>query len=64
MSEYKDFYNRIENGEFVCAYPELEAKNMMYSLEGLKIMAQTTKMDAAELDSEMAYLLSRIAIEE
>ncbi len=54
----------IENGEFVCAYPELEAKNMMYSLEGLKIMAQTTKMDAAELDSEMAYLLSRIAIEE
>jgi len=22
----------IENGEFVCAYPELEAKNMMYAI--------------------------------
>ena len=54
----------IENGEFVCAYPELEARNMMYALEGLKIMAQTTNLEAAELDREMAYLLSRIAVEE
>lgn len=54
----------IENGEFVCAYPELEAKNMMYAMEGLKIMAQTTKVEASEIDQEMAYLLSRIAMEE
>lgn len=54
----------IESGEFVCAYPELEARNMMYAIEGLKIMAQTTDLDAAELDREMAYLLSRIAVEE
>ncbi len=54
----------IENGEFVCAYPELEARNMMYALEGLKIMAQTTNVESAEIDQEMAYLLSRIAVEE
>lgn len=54
----------IENGEFVCAYPELEAKNMMYAIEGLKIMAQTTMMESEELDKEMAYLLGRIAVEE
>lgn len=54
----------IENGEFVCAYPELEARNMMYAIEGLKIMAQTTPIDSEELDRELAYLLSRIAVEE
>lgn len=54
----------IENGEFVCAYPELEARNIMYALEGLKIMAQTTKLEAAEIDREMAYLLGRIAVED
>lgn len=54
----------IENGEFQCAYPELEAKNMMYAIEGMKIMAQTTGIGAKELDSEMAYLISRIAVEE
>lgn len=54
----------IESGEFVCAYPELEAKNMMYAMEGLKIMAQTTEVEATEIDQEMAYLLSRIAVEE
>jgi len=54
----------IENNEFVCAYPELEARNMMYAMEGLKIMAQTTELDVAELDRELAYLLSRIAVEE
>ena len=54
----------IENGEFQCVYPELEAKNMMYAIEGMKIMAQTTEISAKELDSEMAYLISRIAIEE
>lgn len=53
----------IESGEFSCAYPELEAKNMMYALEGLKIMAQTTKMSGTEIDKEVAYLLSRIAVE-
>lgn len=54
----------IENNEFVCAYPELEAKNMMYAIEGLKIMAQTTELEVEELDRELAYLLSRIAVEE
>ena len=54
----------IENGEFVCAYPELEARNMMYAIEGLKIMAQTTVMEPEELDKEMAYLLTRIAVEQ
>ncbi len=54
----------IENGEFVCTYPELEARNIMYAIEGLKIMSQTTNQDVAELDREMAYLLSRIAVEE
>lgn len=54
----------IENGEFVCAYPELEARNMMYAIEGLKIMGQTTMMEAEELDREMAYLLTRIAVEQ
>ena len=54
----------IENGEFVCAYPELEAKNMMYAIEGLKIMGQTTDLEADELDREMAYLLTRISVEQ
>ena len=54
----------IENGEFVCAYPELEARNMMYAIEGLKIMGQTTMMEQEELDKEMAYLLTRIAVEQ
>jgi len=54
----------IENGEFVCAYPELEARNMMYAIEGLKIMGQTTMMEQEELDKEMAYLLTRIATEQ
>ena len=54
----------IENGEFVCAYPELEARNMMYAIEGLKIMAQTTMMEPEALDQEMAYLLTRITVEQ
>lgn len=53
----------IENGEFVCTYPELEARNMMYAIEGLKIMAQTTKLEPEELDREMAYMLARITVE-
>ena len=54
----------IENGEFICAYPELEARNMMYAIEGLKIMAQTTVMEPEALDQEMAYLLTRITVEQ
>ena len=54
----------IENGEFVCAYPELEARNMMYAIEGLKIMAQTTNLEVEDVDREMAYLLTKIAIEQ
>lgn len=53
----------IESGEFVCAYPEFEARNMMYAIEGLKIMSRTTQMDSKEIDKEVAYLLSRIAVE-
>ncbi len=54
----------VENGEFVCEYPELEARNMMYALEGLKIMAEAGNLDAGNIDHEIAYLISRITMEE
>ncbi|MBQ7972233.1 MAG: TetR/AcrR family transcriptional regulator [Lachnospiraceae bacterium] len=53
----------VKEGEFRCESPELEARNMMYALEGMEIMNCTGSLPKNAFDREMVYLLSRIIVE-
>lgn len=53
----------IESGEFECMYPHLEAQNFLTAIEGMKIMFQTSGITEEEVDQNLAYLVSRIAVD-
>ncbi len=52
----------VETGEFYCEDSEGTARNIMFVLEGLKIMAQTTGVTSAMVDKELMYFLSNLGI--
>ena len=47
----------VKSKEFVCADPKGAASNMMYVLEGLRIMAQTVGISEKEVNKEILYLM-------
>ncbi|MCR5654359.1 MAG: TetR/AcrR family transcriptional regulator; helix-turn-helix transcriptional regulator [Lachnospiraceae bacterium] len=54
----------VENGEFECEDPKGAARNMMYALEGLRIMSQTVGVSEKSVNREILYLLKGILKEE
>lgn len=53
-----------ENGEFACFDPKNEAKDMMYAIEGMKLMSLTTGISEKRVDSEFLHMMERIVIED
>ena len=54
----------VENGEFSCEDPKGAARNMMYALEGLRVMSQTVGVSERSINREILYLMKGILIEE
>ena len=51
-------------GEFYCENPKQEARNLMYSIEGMKICSRTMGLNESQVDRELLYLVSGFLIEE
>lgn len=54
----------VENGEFYCEDCAGTARNIMFVLEGLKILAQTIGITADDVDREILFILSGLGIED
>lgn len=54
----------VDNGEFYCEDCKGTARNIMFVLEGLKISAQTIKINAETVDREISYILRSLGVEE
>ncbi len=46
-----------ENGEFDCEDPKSVASNMMYAIEGMKVMAGTVGISEKKVDKELVYMM-------
>ena len=53
-----------ENGEFACFDPKNEARDMMYAIEGMKVLSLTTGISEKRVDSEFLHMMERIVIED
>jgi len=53
----------VENGEFICDDCDAAASNIMFVLEGMKIMAQTTGVSEEQVDRQIAYILNQLGVE-
>lgn len=53
-----------ETGEFICDDPGGAARNIMYVLEGLRIMSQTVGIDEKAINREILYLMKGLLREE
>ena len=53
-----------EGGEFACFDPKNEAKDMMYAIEGMKVVSLTTGTSEKKVDSEFLHMMERIVIED
>lgn len=54
----------VETEEFYCEDSTLAAQNIMYTIEGMKIMGQTVGITEADVDNELLYILSGLIAEE
>jgi len=46
-----------ENGEFVCDDPKGIAANMMYAMEGMKVIARTVGITEKKVDKELVFMM-------
>lgn len=53
-----------EGGEFACFDPKNEARDMMYAIEGMKLLSITTGISEKRVDSEFLHMMERIVIED
>ena len=53
-----------EGGEFACFDPKNEARDMMYAIEGMKLLSLTTGISEKKVDSEFLHMMERIVIED
>lgn len=53
-----------QSGEFACFDPKNEARDMMYAIEGMKLMSLTTGISEKKVDSEFLHMMERIVIED
>ena len=56
--------NGVENGEFYCENPLGCARNLMYVVEGLKVMSKTCAITEEAIDRELLYVLEGLVPEE
>ena len=56
--------NGVENGEFYCENPIGCARNLMYVVEGLKIMSKTIGVTEEAIDRELMYVLEGLVPEQ
>ncbi len=49
--------NGVETGEFYCENPVGCARNLMYVVEGLKILSKTIGVSEEAIDREVMYVL-------
>lgn len=54
----------VRTGEFVCANPKGCASNMMYVLEGLRVMSRTVGVSEKTVNQEILYLMKGLLKEE
>lgn len=53
----------VEEGELYCEDTELAARQIMYTMEGLKAGVLTMKITEEEIDKQIAYLLQGLGLE-
>lgn len=53
----------VETGEFICGDPRGAARNIMYVLEGLRIMSQTVGITEKNVNREILYLMKELLAE-
>lgn len=46
----------------VCDNPAAAARNIVYTLEGLKVTAQTTGLTSDDMDKEIEYIMSTLGM--
>jgi AcrR family transcriptional regulator len=56
--------NGVENGEFYCENPVGCARNLMYVVEGLKILSKTIGVSEEAIDRELMYVLEGLVPED
>ena len=54
----------VESGEFYCEDPRGAARNIMYVLEGLKIVSETREIHETMVDREIMYVMQGLIAEE
>ena len=54
----------VENGEFYCEDCQGTARNIVFVIEGLKILAQTIGITAEDVDREIKFILNSLGVEE
>ena len=54
----------VRQGEFYCENAKVEATNIMYVLEGMKLCAKTFGLSENKVDQELLYLVSGLVMEE
>lgn len=54
----------VESGEFYCEDSALAARNIMYTIEGLKLSANTFGVTEKEVDMQLLYIMSGLLVEE
>ncbi len=54
----------IESEEFYCEDVTVAAKNIIYTIEGLKLTAQIMDVSEDDVDMELLYILSGLILEE
>ena len=54
----------VRRGEFYCENAKVEATNIMYVLEGMKICSKTFGVSESKVDQELLYLVSGLIMEE
>ena len=54
----------VNREEFYCENAKVEAMNIMYVLEGMKICAKTFGLSESKVDQELLYLVSGLVLED
>ena len=52
----------VEQEWMVCESPAEAARNIVYTLEGMKVTAQTTGLSAKMLDAQIAYIMGTLGM--
>lgn len=54
----------VSNGEMTCQNPHTAALNIIFTLEGMRITANTVGLTAESVDKQLMYILSTLGIDD